>query len=100
VTREHPHLNPYYVAINLDVGDDPQSANIIRRCAAERDLAVTALRRIHESENDMGFGDADMIAADALRLIEPDPYDTDDPEADYHEASIYLSELNAKGAQS
>lgn len=100
MTREHPHINAYYVADHLDLADDPQSAEIVRRCAAERDLAVAALRRIHESENDMGYADADMIAAGALSLMEPDPDGTDDPEMDYHVAAAFLSELNTEGAQS
>lgn len=78
----HPHLNAQYVANNLEVADDPQSANIVRRVAAERDLAVAALRRIHEGET--GSADADRIAADALHALNLE--DTDDPYEAYCEA--------------
>jgi hypothetical protein len=87
-----PHINAQFVANNLEVGDDPQSANIVRCVAAERDIAVAALRRIHE--NEIGFGDADMIAADALNTIGVE--DADDPHEAYCEACEELNRLRAE----
>lgn len=83
------HLNPYYVAEGLDLADDPQSANIVRKAAAERDLAVAALRRIRTG--DIGSGDMYMIAMEALEWIDFDP--SDNPETCTSESINMLIEL-------
>lgn len=84
------HLTPYYVAENLDLADDPQSANIVRKAAAERDLAVSALRRI--LQGDIGSGDMYMIATEALDWIDHDP--SDDPDLCHREAINMIVDLD------
>lgn len=90
----HPHIDGYFIADWLWMCDNEQYARVVERCAAERDLAVAALRRIRTGE--LGAGDMYMIASDALYLT--DEEDTSDYPADlaYSEAREYLIELNTK----
>lgn len=88
-THPAPHIDAYYVAGILDDADDRQFANIIRRVAAERDLAVAALRRIRAGE--AGMGDAGMIAQGVLAEVQ---YDAGrDASCEYGEMLTYLERL-------
>lgn len=82
------HLTPYYVAENLDLADDPQSANIVRKAAAERDLAVAALRLIKDDKGGREY----QLACDALDWIEFDP--SDDPDLCQREAINMIVDLD------
>jgi len=85
------HLNPYYVAEGLDLADDPQSANIVRKVAAERDLAVAALRRIKDDDAGREY----QLACNALDWIDFDP--SDNPETCTSESIKLLIELDILG---